>query len=79
MLVNTFKELLGTQPIIASGSIAMELSLRDKTDIPADIWNLKDPVTIESIYREFVDAGATLLLTNTLKSNRLALDAFSLS
>jgi homocysteine S-methyltransferase len=79
VLVNTFKELLGTQPIIASGSIAMELSLRDKIDIPADIWNLKDPVTIESIYREFVDAGATLLLTNTLKSNRLALDAFSLS
>jgi len=57
----------------------MELSLRDKSDIPADIWNLKDPVTIESIYREFVDAGATLLLTNTLKSNRLALDAYSLS
>ncbi|GDX64408.1 bifunctional homocysteine S-methyltransferase/methylenetetrahydrofolate reductase [Chlorobiota bacterium] len=79
MLTDTFKDILGTIPIIASGSIAMELSLRDKSDIPADIWNLKDPVTIESIYREFVDAGATLLLTNTLKSNRLALDAFSLS
>lgn len=79
MLTSTFKDILGTTPIIASGSIAMELSLRDKSDIPADIWNLKDPVTIESIYREFVDAGATLLLTNTLKSNRLALDAYSLS
>lgn len=79
MLTDTFKEILGTIPVIASGSIAMELSLRDKSDIPADIWNLKDPVTIESIYREFVDAGATLLLTNTLKSNRLALDAYSLS
>jgi len=79
VLTSTFKDILGTIPIIASGSIAMELSLRDKSDIPADIWNLKDPVTIESIYREFVDAGATLLLTNTLKSNRLALDAYSLS
>jgi methionine synthase I (cobalamin-dependent) len=77
--IQAFKELLGKKPIIASGSIAMELSLRDKHDIPADIWNLKDPVTIESIYRDFVDAGATLLLTNTSKSNRLALDAFSLS
>lgn len=77
--IQAFQDILGKKPIIASGSIAMELSLRDKQDIPADIWNLKDPVTIESIYRDFVDAGATLLLTNTSKSNRLALDAFSLS
>ena len=61
MSIQVFKELLGKKPIIASGSIAMELSLRDKHDIPADIWNLKDPVTIESIYRDFVDAGATVL------------------
>lgn len=79
MLTSAFKEQLGIIPIITSGSIAMELSLRDKHDMPADVWNLKDPVIIESIYREFVDAGATLLLTNTLKSNRLALEAFSLS
>lgn len=79
MTVQSFIEMLGSKPIIASGSIAMELTKREKIDVPADIWNLRDPVTIESIYRDFVDAGATLLLTNTLQSNRLALDEYSLS
>ena len=74
-----FISILGKKPIITSGSIAIELQLRNKFEQPADIMNLKDPVTVEAIYQDFLQAGASLLLTNTQESNRLALEKYSLS
>lgn len=64
----------GKIPIVADGSMSIELARRGLTERPADRYNLTSPMVVERIHREFIDVGATLLQTNTLHANRYALD-----
>jgi 5-methyltetrahydrofolate--homocysteine methyltransferase len=46
---------------------------------PPDEWNLIHPEIVEEITREYLDAGAEVILTNTFGSNRLRLESHGLS
>lgn len=75
-----FSERLGSRrPIIANGSVGRELLLRGVADTPPEAVNLRNPVIIEQIYRDFQNAGAELLQTVTLTANRLALERYGLA
>ena len=45
----------------------------------ADEWNLFHADEVESVAREYVEAGSRVLLTNTFRANRLALGASQLA
>ncbi|MGA0045554.1 MAG: bifunctional homocysteine S-methyltransferase/methylenetetrahydrofolate reductase [Candidatus Kapaibacteriota bacterium] len=77
--LNVHLQRTGRQPIVTDGSMAAELLRRGFAERPADRYNLTLPAVIERIYGEFIDAGATLLQSNTLHSNRYALEAAHLS
>jgi len=72
-------ERIGNRPLVTDGSIPMELSLRGLTELPTDVYNLKNPVIVEQIHRDFMNVGAELLQTNTLNANRLVLERYGLA
>ncbi len=66
-------------PIVTDGSMAIELARRGFTERPCDRYNLTSPVVIERIYHDFLDAGSSLLQSNTQNANRYALESSMLS
>lgn len=69
----TFLERLSaSQPIIAVGSIAYELEQREIEHV--ELAPLLAPIAVETIFHEFVEAGAELLCTPTERSSRLWLE-----
>ncbi|MGO9308750.1 MAG: homocysteine S-methyltransferase family protein [Spirochaetia bacterium] len=46
---------------------------------PPDEWNLTHPEIVREITREYVEAGADIVLTNTFGANKLRLEAHGLS
>jgi 5-methyltetrahydrofolate--homocysteine methyltransferase len=53
-----------------------------KQSLPAgacpDLWNLENPAAVEAVAREYVQAGSQIILTNTFRSNRFALEHWQL-
>jgi methionine synthase / methylenetetrahydrofolate reductase(NADPH) len=47
-------------------------------EMPHEIQNLKNPDIIERIHREYIDAGAEIIQTNTFSANRVRLAQFRL-
>jgi 5-methyltetrahydrofolate--homocysteine methyltransferase len=41
-----------------------------------DIWNLTNPDFVEKVAKSYVDAGSKIILTNTFRSNKIALNDF---
>lgn len=82
IVTNSKKNLLeriGSRPIVTDGSMSMELSHRGLSELPTDLYNLKNPVVVEQIHRDFMNVGAELLQTNTLNANRLVLERHGLA
>lgn len=46
---------------------------------PPDEWNLTHPEIVRDITREYLDAGAAIILTNTFGANRFRLEAHGLA
>ncbi len=65
-------------PLLTDGSMATELAARGANEFPPCVYNTKDPVLVETIHREFMNAGAMLIQTNTEHANRLALERYGL-
>lgn len=74
-----FLDRLGTVPLVTDGSMATELARRGNTETPPAVYNLKNPVVVEAIHREFVNAGATIVQANTEHANRMALERYNLA
>lgn len=74
-----YRERVGRAPIVTDGSMAIELAKRGFAERPPDRYNVEHHVVIERIYHDFLDAGATLLQSNTLHANRFALESAMLS
>ncbi len=74
-----FRDRIGTLPIVTDGSMALELARRGFAERPPDRYNIEHHVVIERIYHAFLEAGATLLQTNTLHANRYALETAQLT
>jgi methionine synthase I (cobalamin-dependent) len=74
------EQLLAHAPVVTDGAIGTELQARglDNGECP-DAWNLGRPAEVESLARAYAEAGSDIILTNTFRSNRLALDRHGLA
>ena len=54
------------------------LDLYEYPELPREIHNLRNPDIVERIHREYVEAGAEILQTNTSSGNRLRLAQYHL-
>ncbi|MDH5751379.1 MAG: homocysteine S-methyltransferase family protein [Deltaproteobacteria bacterium] len=71
--------LLKSLPVIADGSPSGRLrELHPLAPEPPEGLNLVDPDAVTAVHGEFVQAGATLLRTNTAAANPVLLEPFSL-
>ena len=77
------KEIL--QKLLLEGPVATDGGWRTELERSgleagecADLWNLTKPHLVESVARSYVEAGSRIILTNTFRSNRLALESYSL-
>ena len=71
---SVLEQLLAHAPVVTDGAIGTELQARGLAsgECP-DAWNLTHPAEVESLAHAYVEAGSEILLTNTFRSNRLAL------
>lgn len=60
------------------GSIESVLRSRGHDDSPVELYNLKNPLLVEQIHSEFIEAGAGIIQANTRRANAITLDAFKL-
>lgn len=61
-----------------AGSVEAVLRARGHSEHPVEVYNLKNPLLIESVISEFIDAGAGIVQSNTGAANALALAPFKL-
>jgi 5-methyltetrahydrofolate--homocysteine methyltransferase len=73
-------ELIKQGPVIVDGAWGTQMQARGlpNGETP-DGWNLTRANLVEEIPRAYVDAGSRVVLTNTFRANRLALDAAGLA
>jgi 5,10-methylenetetrahydrofolate reductase/methionine synthase I (cobalamin-dependent) len=76
---SSLADWISNGPLVTDGSMQIELAKRGLSERPGDRYNLTSPVVVERIHQGFVEAGSTLLLTNTLHANRYALESSMLS
>jgi methionine synthase I (cobalamin-dependent) len=72
----TFHELAASAPVVTDGAWGTELQrLGLEPGAPADLWNLSRPDHVRAVAASYVAAGSRVILTNTFRSNRVALGA----
>jgi methionine synthase / methylenetetrahydrofolate reductase(NADPH) len=70
-----FRELLAEGPLLADGGMGTSLIGAGRSiEECFEALNVDDPTAVESVHRGFVEAGASLVLTNTFGANRFRLD-----
>jgi len=77
---STLDQLLAHAPVVTDGALGTELQARglDSGECP-DTWNLARPSEVEALAQAYVEAGSQIILTNTFRSNRLALQTMGLA
>jgi methionine synthase I (cobalamin-dependent)/5,10-methylenetetrahydrofolate reductase len=73
-----FRERLKRGPILCDGAMGTLLELYEHGDLPHEIQNVKNPDIVARIHREYIDAGAEIIETNTFSANRFRLWQFHL-
>ena len=67
--------LIAEGPVLTDGAWGTELQGRG---LPpgeiGDVWNLSHAKRVEEVARAYVDAGSRIILTNTFRANRIALE-----
>lgn len=73
-------QLMAEGPVVTDGALGTQLQARG---LPGgacpDEWNLSHTDIVEQVPREYVEAGSQIVLTNTFRSNRIALSGFGLA
>ncbi len=73
-------ELIRQGPVIVDGAWGTQMQARGlPTGEAPDGWNLTHGDLVEEVPTAYVDAGSRVVLTNTFRANRLALDAAGLA
>jgi 5-methyltetrahydrofolate--homocysteine methyltransferase len=73
-------ELIKEVPVVIDGAWGTQLQARGlPSGETPDGWNLTHADLVEEIPRAYVDAGSRVVLTNTFRGNRLALDSAGLA
>ncbi|MGA2617989.1 MAG: bifunctional homocysteine S-methyltransferase/methylenetetrahydrofolate reductase [Thermoguttaceae bacterium] len=76
----TFSEALGRGVLVFDGAMGSEIYRRHVfTNRSFDELCLADPCLVEEIHRQYCEAGADVLTTNTFGANRLALARYGLA
>lgn len=72
-----FAHRLKNEVLILDGSMGAFLQARGLPDGYApDLWNVEQPDAITEVHREYVNAGADILLTNTFGASRIRLGEY---
>jgi 5-methyltetrahydrofolate--homocysteine methyltransferase len=73
-----FTTLLAEKPVITDGAWGTELQkLGLLPGEHPDLWNLSHPDRVGEVASRYVEAGSTVILTNTFRANRIALGALA--
>ncbi|RKX43974.1 MAG: 5-methyltetrahydrofolate--homocysteine methyltransferase [Thermotogae bacterium] len=79
VLVN-LRDIIKERVLILDGAYGTEFYRRGyKGEVPVDVLNIENPQMVLQLQREYVEAGADLLLTNTFNSNPLKMRRFGFS
>lgn len=73
-----FRERLKDGVIVCDGAMGTLLELYEYIEKPPEVHNLKNPDIIERAHREYIQAGAEIIETNTFSGNRLRLQGYRL-
>jgi methionine synthase I (cobalamin-dependent)/5,10-methylenetetrahydrofolate reductase len=71
-----FRDRVKDGPIICDGAMGTLLDLYGYPEIPHELQNIKNPLVVERIHREYIEAGSEIIATNTFSANRLRLSQF---
>ena len=74
------EDLLAGGTVVTDGAWGTQLQARGLAhgECP-DAWNLSHPRLVEDVARAYVEAGSRVILTNTFRANRIALQAAGLA
>jgi methionine synthase I (cobalamin-dependent) len=74
------EELICNGPVLTDGAWGTEFQARGlgAGECP-DLWNLTHPGRVEEVARAYVEAGSEVILTNTFRANRFALERHGLA
>lgn len=72
------ERLLDDRPIICDGAMGTMLDLYEYHEQPRCIHNLLNPDIVARIHREYIEAGAEIIETNTFDANRFRLEFYHL-
>ncbi len=75
--ITELAQRLQRRVLVADGAMGTLLSAR-RVPLPYENANLTDPRTVEEAHREYVEAGAELIETNTFGANRIKLAAYAM-
>lgn len=73
-----FRERLKDGVIVCDGAMGTLLELYEYDEKPPEIHNIKNPDIVERAHREYIEAGAEIIETNTFSGNRLRLKTYHL-
>ena len=75
----SLRERIANAPVVFDGAVGTELYKRGHfINKPFEGVNLSDPALVEAIHREYVEAGAHVIETNTFAANRIKLQRVGL-
>ncbi len=74
-----FRERLRDGVIVCDGAMGTLLELYEYDEKPPEIHNIKNPDIVERAHREYIQAGAEIIETNTFSANRMRLEAYHLA
>jgi 5-methyltetrahydrofolate--homocysteine methyltransferase len=73
-----FRREVNSRLMILDGSMG---ALLQKRNLPPghapDLWNLENPKVIESVHREYFEAGCDIVITNTFGASKLRLQEYN--
>ncbi len=72
------ERLLDDKPIICDGAMGTMLDLYEYPEQPRCIHNILNPDIVARIHREYIEAGAEIIETNTFDANRFRLEFYHL-
>lgn len=79
-MAHLFLELLKERIIVFDGAMGTELIKKGlKPGECPELWNINHPEAIEGIHKNYIEAGAEVIETNTFGANRIKLSHFCLS
>jgi len=69
---------IGRDTLITDGAWGTQLQAQGLAfGVIPDTWNLTHPERVEKVARSYVEAGSQVILTNTFRANRLAMEGVS--